>query len=88
MPVLAFLEEHQIRKKPASDDCDLFGGGGGAADVKRGIALVSTSPGGEDAKRFRDLPPGWTKRESRSQKGVFYYVHEAKGLSQFTRPET
>merc|ERR1719231_1790050 len=29
------------------------------------------------------LPPGWEKRESRSKKGVFYYVNEAKGLTQF-----
>lgn len=31
------------------------------------------------------LPEGWTKRMSRS-KGVYYYVNEAQGVSQFNRP--
>ncbi|CAK0858943.1 unnamed protein product [Prorocentrum cordatum] len=78
-PVLPFLEEHGAA--PAADaGCDLFGGGAAA-------------PGGDDAaaagaeKRRRELPPGWAKKESRSKPGVFYYVNEAKGLSQFNRPE-
>mmetsp|Transcript_54812 Transcript_54812/g.155283 ORF Transcript_54812/g.155283 Transcript_54812/m.155283 type:complete len:262 (-) Transcript_54812:73-858(-) len=87
VPVLAFLEEHGA--KPPSDDCDLFGGGGGGGGGEKRSAAVSGASGGEEgSKRQRELPPGWTKRESRSKKGVFYYVHEAKGLSQFDRPES
>lgn len=33
------------------------------------------------------LPSGWEMRESRSKKGVFYYAHPAKGLSQMERPK-
>lgn len=33
------------------------------------------------------LPPGWEKKESRSQPGLFYYQHE-DGYKQFERPTT
>jgi len=81
-PVLAFLEEHGA--KPAEDvDCDLFGGSAGAKQVDKQPAAATEESA---SKRARELPPGWAKRESRSQPGKFYYVHEAKGLSQFERP--
>lgn len=98
-PVRAFLEEHGA--KPPSDQCDMFGGGqvgGGGAEKKKSeqrsssnrSAAAATAPAAaseeSSTKRARELPPGWAKRESRSQRGVFYYVHEAKGLSQFERP--
>lgn len=90
-PVRAFLEEHGA--KPPSDSCDMFGGSGGGGAAANGGANAK-APAAEDdadggpgsAKRPRALPPGWTKRESRSKPGVFYYVHETKGLSQFDRP--
>mmetsp|Transcript_70265 Transcript_70265/g.206087 ORF Transcript_70265/g.206087 Transcript_70265/m.206087 type:complete len:429 (-) Transcript_70265:66-1352(-) len=34
------------------------------------------------------LPPGWTQKESRSKPGLFYYVHEDGGFTQFERPTT
>jgi len=39
-------------------------------------------PESEDA-----LPPGWVKKESRSQPGLFYYQHEG-GYTQFERPSS
>lgn len=84
-PVKAFLEEHGA--KPPADQCDLFGDSPGQR-AKAGAPEKPPAASEESAsKRARELPPGWTKRESRSQPGVFYYVHEANGLSQFTRPE-
>lgn len=32
------------------------------------------------------LPPGWTKRESKSQRGRFYYVSPG-GKTQWVRPQ-
>lgn len=80
-----------------------LGGGGPGADAKTAekpsssqgqknkAAPASAAPAaasqGSGSKRSRELPPGWTKRESRSQPGVYYYVNESKGLSQFVRPE-
>jgi len=89
VPVRAFLEEFGAR--PASDDCDLFGGGGGGGGIVAPTAGVSEHksglPGEEQvAKKHRELPPGWSKRESRSKPGVFYYVNESTGASQFERP--
>lgn len=85
-PVRTFLEEHGSR--PPSDQCDMFGGDGGASRrlpaAQDDRAAARQQP---DGKRHRELPPGWAKRESRSKPGVFYYVHDAKGLSQFDRPE-
>lgn len=81
--VLPFLEEHG--GAPAADaGCDLFGDAGGSAAPAAGSK--SSAEGGADKKR-RELPPGWVKKESRSKPGVYYYVNEAKGLSQFNRPE-
>mmetsp|Transcript_39295 Transcript_39295/g.79414 ORF Transcript_39295/g.79414 Transcript_39295/m.79414 type:complete len:269 (-) Transcript_39295:82-888(-) len=77
-PVRAFLEEHGAA--PPSDQCDMFGGG--AAPPVPADAGADQPRG----KRPRELPPGWVKRESRSKPGVFYYVNEAKGLSQLERP--
>mmetsp|Transcript_81372 Transcript_81372/g.242536 ORF Transcript_81372/g.242536 Transcript_81372/m.242536 type:complete len:272 (+) Transcript_81372:109-924(+) len=78
-PVRAFLEEHGAA--PPLDQCDMFGSGG-AAPVHEDVG-----DGQYRGKRVRELPPGWTKRESRSKPGVFYYVNEARGLSQLERPE-
>jgi len=88
-PVLTFLEEHGA--KPPSDTCDMFGGSGGGANANVNADAKpqdedDSGGGANSAKRPRALPPGWTKRESRSKKGVYYYVHETKGLSQFERP--
>lgn len=87
VPIGTFLAEHgpaSMRVAVDGDD-DVFGGGaggGGAAAAPRG-ADRSRSP----AKAGKSLPAGWEKRESRSRRGVFYYVNEAKGLTQFERPE-
>mmetsp|Transcript_53203 Transcript_53203/g.99793 ORF Transcript_53203/g.99793 Transcript_53203/m.99793 type:complete len:430 (-) Transcript_53203:55-1344(-) len=32
------------------------------------------------------MPPGWTKKESRSKPGLVYYVHAESGQTQFERP--
>lgn len=77
--VKAFLEEHGA-VAAEDEDCDLFGGGG--ASAKRG----SDEGVDAEAKKPRELPPGWVKAESRSKPGVFYYKNEAKGLSQMERP--
>eukprot|EP00746_Dinoflagellata_sp_MGD_P009856 gnl/MRDRNA2_/MRDRNA2_120156_c0_seq1.p1 gnl/MRDRNA2_/MRDRNA2_120156_c0~~gnl/MRDRNA2_/MRDRNA2_120156_c0_seq1.p1 ORF type:complete len:561 (+),score=90.32 gnl/MRDRNA2_/MRDRNA2_120156_c0_seq1:56-1738(+) len=45
----------------------------------------SKAPEASKAEQEAPLPEGWTKRMSRS-KGVEYYVHEARGISQFERP--
>lgn len=74
-----FLAEHGPKDMRAATDeaLDLFGNSG----KKRPAADRSKSP-----KKPRTLPAGWEKRASRSKPGVFYYVNEAKGLSQLTRP--
>lgn len=83
VPIAAFLAEHgPASMRSATDNgLEMFGGGdgGGAAAPRE----RSRSP----AKAKGPLPAGWEKRESRSRPGVFYYVHEAKGLTQFERPE-
>jgi hypothetical protein len=82
VPIQGFLAEHgPASMRSATDDgLDLFGGGaGGQAQVRE----RSRSP----AKAKAALPAGWEKRESRSRPGIFYYVNEAKGLTQFERPE-
>lgn len=86
VPIRTFLEEHGAA--PASDQCDMFGGGAGAGSggTKPAVQEDAASGGTASAKRPRELPPGWTKRESRSKPGVFYYVNEAKSLSQLERP--
>mmetsp|Transcript_75417 Transcript_75417/g.170734 ORF Transcript_75417/g.170734 Transcript_75417/m.170734 type:complete len:282 (-) Transcript_75417:125-970(-) len=88
-PVRAFLEEHGAA--PPSDQCDMFGGSGGGGSAPKAAAApaAANSDQADDqarAKRARELPPGWVKRESRSKPGLFYYVNEAKGLSQMERP--
>jgi len=86
VPIRTFLEEHGAA--PASDQCDMFGGGAGAGSGgTQPLAQESASGIATSAKRPRELPPGWIKRESRSKPGVFYYVNEAKGLSQLERPQ-
>jgi len=87
VPIRTFLEEHGAA--PASDQCDMFGGGAGAGSggTKPAVQEEAASGGAASAKRPRELPPGWIKRESRSKPGVFYYVNEAKGLSQLERPQ-
>merc|ERR1719469_76876 len=74
VPMKTFLQEHGPASMRAvvDQDNDLFG----AADDR------SRSP----RKASEELPTGWTKRESRSKPGIFYYVHEGKGLSQMERP--
>jgi len=81
-PIRTFLGEHAPAhmRSVADGDNDLFGGGtSGATQVAR---KRSRSP----AKVVTPLPAGWEKRESRSRPGVFYYVNEAKGSTQFERP--
>jgi len=52
----------------------------------RGAAVADNKP--DDIKKLElTLPPGWVMRESRSKKGVYYYCHPAKGLSQMERPK-
>jgi len=84
VPITAFLTEHgpASMRSVIDDGLEMFGGGGGSG-AKAAVRERSRSP----PKVHRPLPAGWEKRESRSQKGVFYYVHQAKGLTQFERPE-
>lgn len=51
-----------------------------------GIQARNGQPGAGGLPNVAPLPPGWALRESRSKKGVYYYAHEAKGLSQLERP--
>jgi len=101
-PVLAFLEEHGGKPPKDQCDMfgGGAGGGGPGGDAKaagkpssqgqKNKAAPASAAGAAQegsSKRSRELPPGWQKRESRSQAGVYYYVNESKGLSQFVRPE-
>lgn len=84
VPIQTFLAEHGPASMRSATDggLDLFGGTGGSNE-----ASVRSERSRSPAKVKKLLPPGWEKRESRSRPGVFYYVHEAKGLTQFERPE-
>lgn len=50
-------------------------------------ATSSEESSEEESSSDEALPPGWEKRESRTKKGVYYYAHVAKGLSQMERPK-
>lgn len=88
MPITSFLAQYGPKelRNAADASCDLFGNGssGGGASVRTSAR--------DDNRRSRsprptgELPPGWERRESRSKPGVFYYINDAEGLSQFERP--
>lgn len=40
----------------------------------------------ENMPEEEELPPGWIKRESRSNPGKIYYTHPKKGLSTWEKP--
>lgn len=86
-PLVKFMEERGFKPAPGRvkehEEDEEDGIFGSSADVaaRKGAAERSRSPAKEAG-----LPHGWSRRESRSKPGTYYYVNEAKGLSQFERP--